>query len=149
MASNWFQKLFGRSTAQEEIKAVVDDPPPTQEQVVEQAEDAYRDRVFAKMLRGLPKPTYRCGGHKSHRPADFTIVEWRTEGTKTGDDWWCDECEMPIRNDTPLLQVSANGTPRCAKCSMPVIEAGQRRPVVVKVRPCLRCGVVYWDRMAV
>lgn len=121
----------------------------TREETTAAAEEAMRDRVFAKMLRALPKPAYHCGEHKSHQPANFTIVEWRTEGTGADDDWWCDACELAIRNDTPELQFSTNGQPRCSKCSIPLVEAAMRRPVVVKVRPCLRCGVVFWDRMEV
>lgn len=121
----------------------------TKEEVLAEAEAEFRDRVFAKILRNLPKPAYRCGGHKAHQPAGFTMVEWHTEGTGTDDDWWCDECELPIRDGTDLLKASANGVPQCAKCESPLVDAGRRRPVVVKVRLCLRCGVIFWDRMEV
>lgn len=121
----------------------------TKEEITAQAEAEMRDRVFAKVLRDLPKPAYDCVGQKQHKGANFTIVEWRTEGTGADDDWWCDACEIPIRHDTPELKVSTNGQPRCGKCESPLVEAAQRRPVVVKVRPCIRCGVVFWDRMEV
>ena len=121
----------------------------TREEITEQAEAEMRDRVFAKMLRNLPKANYRCAGQKQHKGADFTIVEWRTEGTSTDDDWWCDACELPIRNGTDMIKASTNGQPRCAKCDSPLVDAGQRRPVVVKIKPCLRCGMVFWDRMEV
>lgn len=132
----------------------------TKEEVIATGEAEMRDRVFAKMLRNLPEPNYQCGlppSRQQHKGADFAIVEWRTEGTSADDDWWCDECELPIRNNTDMIKkgtdtikASANGQPpRCAKCESPLVDAGQRRPVVVKVKPCLRCGVIFWDRMEV
>ncbi len=117
------------------------------EEVLKQAEEEFRKRVFAKMLRALPKPTYRCGGAKQHTGADFALVEWHIEGTGDDDDWWCDECSIAIHNGSELLQAGNNGHPKCAKCGIPLVEAAQRRPVVVKARPCLRCGVIFWDKV--
>lgn len=130
---------------------------PTKEETIAEAENKMRNRVFAKMLRNLPNPAYLCAptddvanANARHTPAGFTMVEWRTDGTSTNDNWWCDACELPIRNDTDMLKASANGKPPlCAKCESPLVDAGLRRPVVVKVRLCLRCGLIFWDRMEV
>lgn len=122
----------------------------TKDEVVAAAEAKMLDRVFAKVLRNLPDPTYVCPSDPDgkHRGANFTLVEWRTEGTGANDDWWCDACETAIRNGTTDLYIKGV-QPQCTKCHSPLVEAGQRRPVVVKVRPCLQCGLIFWEHTEV
>lgn len=151
-------RLFGKKTkadhgpasgamAQEEVPALDLVPSDTSE-VVAQAEAAFKERVFEKMLRNLPKPTYRCAGQKQHNPAGFVLTEWHTDGARV-DEWWCDNCWVPINNESELLIIGVNGAPKCAKCETALVDGAKRRPVVVKVRPCLRCGLIFWDKMEV
>ncbi len=120
---------------------------PTKEEMVAKAEAAFKDRVFAKLLRSLPKPTYRCGKQPQHKAGGFAIVEWQTDGTAADDAWWCDNCTLGMHNDSDLVNTGAHGEAKCAKCNSPLVEAAQRRPVVVKVQPCIRCGLIFWDKM--
>ena len=135
--------------ADDERKSTALDPVPSStSEAAAQAEAAFKERVFEKMLRGLPRPAYRCAGQKQHRGANFVLVEWHTDGARL-ENWWCDGCWIPVGDGSDLLKAGANGTPTCAKCETPLVDGAQRRPVVVKVRPCLRCGLIFWDKMEV
>lgn len=119
------------------------------------AEADVQNRLLANQLRAMEMPAVLCSSldrkstseniivqhYDRHQPSPLSIVTWTIAGVPpdNGCAWFCDACELGMTDEQRNGQC-------CPKCGRHVEPAAERPRLVVAVRPCVRCGVVYLDK---
>lgn len=117
-----------------------------------------QNRLLANQLRAMPEPATICSSwdpestnddiriqhHREHVPSPMVIVSWDVQGVNRGSEctWFCDACETACTDE----QRNGQCCPKCGRHLEPGVE---RAHLVVAVRPCIRCGVVYLDKQRI
>ena len=112
-----------------------------------------QDRLLANAFRAMETPATVCVSRgpvyeDEHQPSPFVIVKWTVAGVSPKveglgfDTWFCDFCE------TEMTSEERNGQ-CCYECGRHVEPAADRPRLIIAIRPCLRCGVVYLDKQHV
>lgn len=125
-----------------------------------------QNRLLANQLRAMPEPMTICisrlgpvhmPGDESdeaevapphyeieHKPSPLAVVSWEVPGVPEASEctWFCDACE------TEHTDEQRNGQ-CCPNCGRHLEPAAERPRLLVAVRPCARCGVVYLDKRRV
>lgn len=112
------------------------------------------NRLLANQLRAMVPPSLICVSREGltettkidteHEPSPLVVVQWSIDGVPPDSEytWYCDACELGLTDE------GRNGQ-CCPTCGRHLEPAAERPRLVVAIRPCIRCGVVYLDKQHV